>query len=221
MANYGIITGDIVGFTKLEIAERSELIDALLAIIGRINHHKEIPDQVKFEMYRGDSFQVGIPKAEDSLRVALLIRLGLIASRTTLHSSVRRSNTWDARLSVGIGSVDYIKDSLSFSDGEAFRYSGRSFDLLKKSDRLIIRTPWTEINQELDVECFMADTIIRRLSDKQVKITYQYISENSTQKLVAEEMGITPQAVNKSLQQGGSALQEFIKRFEVLIRNAT
>lgn len=213
---YGVITGDIVGFTKLTVKDRNHLLDILQRIIAKVNESGY--KKIEFQMYRGDAFQLIIPQAVYSLRIALLIRLGLIASRITFnYPSERKNSVWDARLSIGIGEIDYIKENLSLSDGEAFHYSGRMFDMLKKSDRLAVRTPWQETNAELEVECFMADTIIRRLSGKQASITYQYMLENITQKNLAEDMGISPQAINKSLQQGGNALQEFIKRFETLM----
>lgn len=218
MDTCGVITGDIVGFTKLTVNDRDKLIKTLNGIIDTYNDGIAPVMKIKFEVYRGDSFQVVIPEAENSLKVALLIRLGLISARTANYPSSLKPNIWDARLSIGIGTVDSARESISLSDGEAFHNSGRAFDLLKKSDRLIVRTPWEEINNELNVESFMADTIIRRLSEKQTEITYQYILGNSTQKSLAEELGITPQAVNKSLQQGGNALLEFIRRFEFLIK---
>ncbi len=67
------------------------------------------------------------------------------------------------------------------------------------------------------VESFMADTIVKRLSDQQAKITYCYLLERNTQKFIAEKMELTPQAVNKSLQHGGIALHKFVERFEMLM----
>jgi hypothetical protein len=218
MGIYGIITGDVVGFTKLDRENRDNLIDALKKTIDDISYREGKERTLAFEMYRGDSFQIKVTTAKDSLRVALLIRLRLISARESFkNSSSRKISTWDARLSIGIGSIDFAKETISTSDGEAFRYSGRAFDSLNKIDRLIIRTSNQEMNEEFDVECFMADTIIKKLSDKQAKITYGYLLEENTQKFIAEKMGLTPQAVNKSLQLGGIALHKFIERFERLI----
>lgn len=215
---YGVITGDIVGSTKLDEEDRDGLVEVLNRTITEISSRENGNNALEFEMFRGDSFQVKATKAEDSLRIALLIRLGLISARENFkNSSSKKTSTWDARLSVGIGSIDYIRDTINISDGEAFRYSGRAFDSLKKADRLIIQTSDMRMNEEFAVECIMADTIMKRLSDKQAKITYKYLLEESTQKSIAEKLNVTPQAVNKSLQHGGNALQVFVERFEMLM----
>lgn len=174
---YGIITGDIVGFTKLEEEEKDSLVEILHQTINEISSQESRTGTIEFEMFRGDSFQVKVSNAKDTLRIALLIRLALIAAREDFkHSSSREKlSTWDARLSIGIGSINYVKETINLSDGEAFRYSGRAFDSLKRSYRLIVRTPSEDTNEEFDIECLMADTIIRKLSDKQAKITYKYL----------------------------------------------
>lgn len=212
---YGIITGDVVGSTKLNGEDRNSLIEILKQTIDKISSKEE--KALEFEMYRGDSFQVKVAHAKKTLRVALLIRLGLIAARENFNSSSRKNATWDARLSIGIGSIDFVKETINISDGEAFRLSGRALDSLSKIDRLTIRTSNQGVNDEFAVECFMADTIMKRLSANQAKTAYSYLLEESTQKFIAEKMNLSPQAVNKSLQHGGMALHKFIERFETLI----
>mgnify|MGYP001004445885 CR=1 FL=1 len=215
---YGIITGDIVGSTKLSKEDRDNLIENLNQIIAEIASSEETDKAIEFGIYRGDSFQVKVTDAKSTLRVAMLIRLGLMCSQERLQiSTLKKSSIWDARLSIGIGTIDYLRETINISDGEAFRYSGRAFELLKRTDRLIIRTSNKDLNDEFDTECFMADTILRRLSDNQARITYKYLLREETQKSIAEKLKVTPQAVNKSLQYGGNALRVFIKRFEVLI----
>ncbi len=215
---YGIITGDIVGSTRLSREDRDNLIQNLNQTMAELSSTDETDKAIDFEIYRGDSFQVKVTNAKDTLRVALLIRLGLMCSREQLQASTtKKSSTWDARLSIGIGTIDYLRETINISDGEAFRHSGRAFELLKRADRLIIRTSNKDLNAEFDTECYMADTILRRLSDNQARITYKYLLREDTQKSIAEKLKVTPQAVNKSLQYGGNALRVFIERFEVLI----
>lgn len=215
---YGIITGDIVGSTKLNKEDRDHLNEVLKKTIDEISSMEGEDRALEFEMFRGDSFQIKVTNAKESLRVALLIRLGLISARDDFQAATsRKSSTWDARLSIGIGTIDYVKKTINISDGEAFRYSGKAFDSLNRTNRLIIRTSNEKINEEFEIECFMSDVIIRRFSDKQAKITYRYLLEEGTQKSIAQKMGVTPQAVNKSLQHGGNALHAFIERFKMLI----
>ena len=66
-------------------------------------------------------------------------------------------------------------DQAGEGDGEAFRNSGPELDTMKKGEQnLIIRTPWTEINEELRTECALLDVIIQRWTKEQAEaILYQ------------------------------------------------
>lgn len=216
----GVITGDIVGSTKFDHSNREVFLIALNKTIAEANQYFEPSEKIISQIFRGDSFQILLPKAEDALRLAILIRLGLILIKDTYtytNINSKKPIEWDARVSVGIGSLDYINEDILLSDGEAFHNSGRAFDKLKKS-RLTVRTPWEDLNEEFEVECFLADVIIKRLSGKQAEITYNFLLRKITQKKLAKELGLKPQNINKSLSYGGIALEEFIKRYETLIR---
>ena len=60
-------------------------------------------------------------------------------------------------------------------DGEAFRNSGPELDKMKKREQnLVIRTPWSEINEELGIECALLDALIQRWTKEQAEaILYQ------------------------------------------------
>lgn len=144
---------------------------------------------VKIEMYRGDSFQVIVDNAEHTLAVAIALRAKLKAI-TPDGSSV-----WDARVSIGIGSVSFESDNILISDGEAFRLSGRAFDKIGKR-KLSISTPWLEMNYALDLDTRFADELISSWTAKQAKVVYHSILFLKTQKDMAEDLGMTRQNFN-------------------------
>lgn len=212
----GVITGDIVDSTKVESNKRTELLSAIKDMTADINQY--IDNSVKIEIYRGDSFQIIIPNPLEALRIAVLTRLGL-QCRTPDTKNKKRQENWDARISLGIGSISFNSSTIVESDGEAFRNSGREFDLLGKNERMAVSTPWTEINEELKVSTKFADILISNWSYSQAEVVYYYLLERITQKELAKKLGLSPQALNKRLVGAKvDAIELYLTRFEQIIK---
>ena len=147
---------------------------------------------------------IGVRNAEKSLKVALIIRACLRSNR------VESSGTFlDARLALGIGTLDYESDTLSTSDGDAYRRSGRLLDSMDRS-RLEISTPWSDVNDELKLSTAFADDIISGWTRSQSRIV-----------MIAAELGVSRQTVDKSLRLSKEELiNAYLARFgELVIKN--
>jgi hypothetical protein len=209
----GVITGDIVDSTKVESNKRTDLLLALKDTIADINQYI---GSVNMEIYRGDSFQIIISEPLEALRIAILIRLGLQRKTPDENS---RSQKWDARISLGIGDISFSAPSIPESDGEAFRNSGRAFDRLGKNDHLIISTPWSEINNELEVSTKFADILINSWSYLQIEVIYHSLLIRMTQKELAKRLNLSPQTLNKRIVNAKvEAIEKYISRFEQIIK---
>lgn len=211
---YAVITGDIVGSSKLTASQRSHLLSVLKSSFKTINDI--LPDGIRapFEIHRGDSFQGVLFKPKIALRVAIAIRASL---RHGFQTKQRRY-ALDARIAVGIGHIDFLpEDRGSEGDGEAFRLSGQTLDEMKGDQRLIIRTPWQAVDAELDIECALLDAMINRWSAEQSQAILGQI-RGLTQKRAAKEFGISQPAVRQRLKSaGGWAIEELCRRYEQLI----
>ena len=203
-----IITGDIVDSTKMIADERESMLhmlqslpDLLLPISG-----------MSLEIFRGDSFQIRVHEASLSLRMAIAIRAYV---RTHRFAEINRQ--WDARLSIGIGTLDYEGNTLATSDGEAYRISGRGLDSIGKS-RLAIYTPWIGVNEELRVSTAFADNIISGWSQSQSRVFFQSLTTTGSHAEIGYILGISRQMVDKALRTGKEDLLNlYIDRFEELI----
>lgn len=203
-----IITGDIVDSTKLSLAERKTMLKELQSLPEILSS----VDKIKFEIFRGDSFQIGIPDAKKSLKAALVIRAFLRS-----HLMTRSKILLDARLALGIGTLDYEADTLSTSDGEAYRLSGRLLDNMDKS-RLEISSPWNKVNEELKLSTAFADDIISTWTQNQSKIILIKLLTSQTHYEIAKKLGVSRQMVDKSLRASKEGLiSAYIRRFEELI----
>lgn len=205
----GVITGDIVASSK---RNRDDLLKNLKEILEQVNV-LQVQASLPFELYRGDSFQGIILKPEETLRYSLLIRTRLKQKNTP--------GGRDARIAIGIGKVDFLANSISESDGEAFRNSGPVLDTLKDENiGLKIKTPWEQVNKEFDVSLVLADAIIKRWTVAQVEVISETLM-GKKQREIAEALGISQSAVNQRLKAASwEAIHELLIRFNTVIKEA-
>ncbi|MCF6156993.1 MAG: hypothetical protein E3K32_00145 [wastewater metagenome] len=214
---YAVITGDIVASSRLKANQRRYLLTVLKSSFKTIGDILPGVVYAPFEIYRGDSFQGVLSKPEAALRASLVIRASL---RYGLKMKQRRY-ALDARIAVGIGSVDFLPAGRgSEGDGEAFRFSGPTLDRMKGDQKLLIRTSWQDINAEFDVECALLDALISRWSAEQAQAIIGQM-RGSTQEKIARELGISQPAVRQRLKSaGGWAVEELCRRYEQVILEA-
>ena len=187
---------------------------ALLDTIKNTAHYVKKLSPLKYEFFRGDSFQFVIDKPEQALTIAILLRAALRKS-----TPEKNSNIWDARISIGIGDIAYVSTDITTSDGEAFQLSRRGLDTLGKK-ALGIFTRWEDINEELQVSTAFADDIISNWSRYQAETMMASIGDNLKQKEIAIRFQKTPQAINKTLSLAkDNLIKLYIKRFETIILN--
>jgi DNA-directed RNA polymerase specialized sigma subunit len=205
--NYSIITADIVNYTKLAQSSEGNLIDDFTKWTKKMN----VFSGVKYELFRGDSFQCIIPNLNQALKISLLNRAYF------LRLSKNQSGL-DLRQSIGIGEVDSLKKTLSRSDGEAFRYSGRSFDEMdKKGNRIVFKSSFPEIDAELNTSLTLLEAIIQGWTSTQAEVFF-YKLQGKKEKEIAEQLNISQPAVNRHLKAvSWSAIEKLLNRFEELV----
>lgn len=207
----GVITGDIINSSSIEIDNRDTLLKVIRSSFDVLK--TKIDKELKYELYRGDSFQLITSRPESALKIAILIRANLI------RSTPKDSQVWDARISIGIGTSSFNSDTPLVSDGIAFKLSGRELDEMKKS-KLTITTMWECINKELQVSTKFADDIISNWTPLQAHLVYLSLINDETQKEIAKKEKKTPQAISKTLNMAKENLIKiYIERFENLIHN--
>lgn len=126
-----IITGDIIGSRKIKDSWLVSLKSALKVISGQNN---------KWEIYRGDSFQLEV-EPENAIKTAAYLK-----------ACIRLNKPADVRMGIGIGAVKSNRKKLSESSGDAFVNSGAAFDSLKQAKvNLAIKTEFPEFDEEINV----------------------------------------------------------------------
>ncbi len=170
--------------------------------------------ETPFQIHRGDAFQGILNRPEMSLHVAVWIRSRLRRLDSTGNRKGGRSLDPDARIAIGIGTVD-SSDNVSEGQGEAFLYSGRTLEKMRGEDRLMVKTPWPDVNDELEVETRLLEAIMRRWTPKHAEVVSILIQDfDRRQKQVAEDLDISQSAVaQRASQAGWRAVQGLCLRF--------
>ena len=181
-----VITADIVNSTKILDKDRKLLSEILDKIIQKL----QFVGMLRCEMYRGDSFQVLVEDYQYAIKIAILIRLGLIKSNLLGKAKL------DARMVIGIGDVSYEDNKIILSDGEAFRLSGRAFDSLGKK-RILLATNNIEVDRQLNLLLAFIDDILLHISISQSRCLYESLLLNLPQKDIAKMLGMTQPNVAK------------------------
>ena len=204
----GVITGDIVGSSQIKTGYRKDLLDCLNMMKSQL----QCVSPFKMELFRGDSFQLLIENPSAAAKIALLLRAGLIS-----HTPCKDDGMWDAKISLGIGNVEFLSDSIVTSDGEAFHYSGRQLDQMGKH-RLTIKTPWQDVDDELEVSTSFVDDIVMGWSSKQAGMIYLSFKEDLPKKEVAERIGTSVQNVRNVLSSARESLiRKYLNRYSNII----
>ena len=157
---YAVLTGDVVGSSKLGKAARRELPVALkkAAQAARSFYGKAVP--LDADVFRGDSWQLIVMDAKLGLRVAVFFR-------AHLHSNSPEVGL-DSRIAIGIGTITFVpRDQVSQGDGPAFHESGKVLESMPRSRRLALSVAETETLAGIPPVIGLIDTAMERWTEKQ------------------------------------------------------
>ncbi len=179
-----VISGDVINSSQHKVTKwQNKLIQIL-------SHYGHSPQD--WEILKGDSFQMRV-KPEDVLLVVLHIKAGL----------KEISNQLDVRMSIGIGEEDKSKKSKSISlrTGEAYTYSGRGMNNLKKQN-VIFKTSDEDFNELLNTSMALALLLMNKWTKTEAKFFLV--------KLLHPELKI--QTIAKRFKRSASTISETLKR---------
>ncbi|MFD2824055.1 transcriptional regulator [Lacinutrix iliipiscaria] len=178
-----VITGDIIksrGQTNPEV-----WLNTLKSALSTLE-----PDNTLWEVYRGDSFQIEIKDISSSFKAS-----------TYIKAAIKMIKGLDVRLAIGIGEKTYQGKDVTESNGEAFVYSGETFELLKKEKQnLRIKTKSQVLNDELNLYFKLALITMDNWtinSAEIVKLTLEH--PNALQEDLAKRVGTNQNAISKRL----------------------
>lgn len=176
-----VITGDII---KSKAQANPEVwISTLKKALSKLES-----DHSNWKIYRGDSFQIEIEDVMDSFEAAVYIK-----------SCIKMIRGLDVRLAIGIGDKTYQGKNVTESNGEAFIFSGETFESLKKEKQnLKIKTKDTALNKELNLYFKLALISMDNWTVNSAEIVKLSLEQpKALQQELAEQVGTNQNAISK------------------------
>ncbi|UYW01892.1 DUF5343 domain-containing protein [Flavobacterium agricola] len=177
-----VITGDIIGSRKVDAGVWLPQLKTFFTA--------HLPDASRWEIYRGDSFQLQTSVFE-ALSLALCIK-ALIKTHALL----------DVRMAIGIGLAGFVGERITESGGTAFVNSGDGFELLK-NNTLQLKSPFetfdSYFNPMLKLVGFIADQWKPATAEA---LFYRLRYPDLLQKDLAGLLGKDKSTLNKALKRG-------------------
>ena len=219
---YSVITGDIIQSSHLDAEIRQWLMEAIKKTM--LGWHKEF--EMESELVRGDSFQCLTRKPNLALTIALLIRTFVKSLNPNStqdiyqcpkpilrHAAQLSSPSFDLRMAIGVGTIDYEGATLAESDGEAFQLSGKALDALKESRSHFNIVSHDGYAKELASMAVLLDAIVSKTTALQCEVIHlKLLGQTETQ--IASLLKIHQSAVNQRAHAGSwHAIRSGINRF--------
>ncbi len=225
MMQQGVITGDIVNSTRIELGQKEFFFNKLEEYLRSL----DIEFNTKSEVFRGDSFQCLVKKPYQSLKLALLQKTFIRSlNPRSAQLPLRNSSSGkifipgkvvNVRIAIGIGEVDFISNRLAVSSGKAFELSGQLLDKMKSKKQSLAIATNDAFNEELQTELILLDAIISRTTALQCEVI-NYKLRGYTEVHIAEQLKIEQSAVNHRSNGGNwNAIDAMVKRFEKIYSN--
>lgn len=146
-----------------------------------------------WEIFRGDSFQIEVRDNQKAFITAIYIK-----------ACIKTINGLDVRMAIGVGDKNFEGAKVSESNGEAFIFSGETFEALKQEkNNLKIQTPDDTLNKELNLYFRLASIAMDNWtvnSSEAIKIAIE--NPDALQSEIANVIGISQDAVSKRLKRG-------------------
>lgn len=193
-----VLTGDLVGSSRLAPAELAEALRALEAAAADFARVWAAAGwDAGFSSFRGDGWQCLAPAPRLALRAALALRARLGAL----------GRQFDTRVSIATG-----------AGRAAFELSGRGLDTMEHARRFAVA--WTDPPPDADLlraVFALTDEVSRNWTPGQCRVFARLLLERQrpSQTALARDLDITQQAVAAHLAGGGDwALQEALRAVE-------
>ena len=201
-----VITGDIVGSQKVEKAKYEQLLTQLNEILTTLAENYSL----RFDIFRGDEFQIVLSRPEQALRVAAIIRLKLLAEQV------------DVRQSIAVGAIDTLRDNVKSSTGYAFVRSGRQLEQMK-SELFRFSSSRPELDKHLGVTIKLLDVHLSSLTKTAAWVLSCYLFHpDEPHKSLGERLGKSRANTTKLLNAGAyNVVEEYLDYTETLVRQHT
>lgn len=184
-----VITGDIIGSENIESSVLMKTMTTFLKNIGS--------NPKNWEIYRGDQFQLEMNNIEEAFMTAVHFK-----------AVIKQTGKTDLRIAIGIGDKKFDASKVTQSNGSAFVYSGRKFELLKKENtNLAIQSDNEDFDNEMNLFFRFASVFMDEWTVVSAEIINLLLSHpQKNQSEIADILGINQSAVSQRIKRANFEL---------------
>lgn len=214
-----VLTADLVDSSQYEDEVLEKTLNSLKKEFKQIENDYG-DDNVRFNIFRGDSFQGVLKKPEEALQVALQIKAAVNSihlKETQKHKAY--SKIADFKMAIGIGTQDLERKAIAESNGQAYQFSGRTLDEMKAESRKTrLKTSDDNVDDEMNTSFLLLDTIIDKWSIASAEVVY-YLLRGLKEREVAKILDISQSAVNQRKKAAGwDAVSGLLNRYREVVK---
>lgn len=175
-----VITGDIVNSRRWDSPEI--WMSPFKKVLSRFGVEGE-----RWEIVRGDMFQLELCNPEDALRTCFRIK-----------SHFKSTADLDCRLSIGIGNKSYHAPRISEASGDAFVRSGDALDGMQvKKQPLVLSSPWPEVDRAINLCLRFALVVMNRWTPGSAEtVAFLLDHPELNQVAMADHLGISQPSIS-------------------------
>jgi len=210
-----VITADIIDYSKLSTEEEDRVINTIYETFEAGTDIRTNVDS-SFLITRGDNIQIELDKPEEALKAALLLKSAI--NKIALNKQNKNKPIIDIRIAIGIGDISGKRENVNESTGDAYTFSGRTLDTMKKLKRtLAIKTNNTTLNTELETEFKLLEVILSGWTINSAEVIYWTLLDLN-EKEIGEKLNKTQSAINQRKKTAGwNGIEPLLKHFEELM----
>ncbi|MGD2034508.1 MAG: hypothetical protein PVF73_05590 [Bacteroidales bacterium] len=211
-----VITADIVDYSGLSTEGEDRVINTIHETFGDSRDIRTNADS-NFLITRGDTIQMELDKPEKALKTALLLKSAI--NKTALNKGNKTKPDIDVRIAIGIGEISGKRKHVNESTGEAYTFSGRTLDSMKKQKRtLAIKTNSTTLNSEFETEFQLLEIILSGWTIYSAEVIYWTLL-GFNEREISEKLKKSQSAINQRKKTAGwNGIEPLLKRFEELMK---
>jgi hypothetical protein len=212
-----VITADIVDYSKLSSEEEDLVINTIYEIFEDGSNIRTNVGESSFLITRGDNIQIELFKAEEALKAALLLKSAI--NKIAINKLNKTKPNIDVRMAIGVGEISSKRKNVNESTGDAYTYSGRTLDSMKKQKRTVaIKTYDYTLNAELETEFKLLEIILSGWTVNSAEVIYWTLL-GLNEKEIGAKLKKTQSAINQRKKTAGwNGIEPLLKRFEELMK---
>ncbi len=209
-----VITADIIDYSKLSPKDEDRVINTVYKTFEKSTDIRTNVGDSSFVITRGDSIQMELGKPQEALKTALLLKAAI--NKVVLNEG--NKPVIDVRIAIGIGEISGKRKNVNESTGDAYTFSGRTLDSMKKYKRtLAIKTDNDGLNAELETEFKLLEVILSGWTVHSAEVIYWTLL-GLNEKEISEKLKKTQPAINQRKKTAGwYGIEPLLKRFEELL----